>query len=152
MQILKHQHDRGMLRQAHQQTPHRIKQLQLLKPLLKGHRDGRLVGQLRQQPTKSWEALGRRRQQLVVVGLGGEPAQSGEEGDIGEADVADLQAPANQHLCPLPTGLVGQLSQQPSLADPSIAGYQHYGRLALLGLLQGSQQSGEFLASPDEPT
>jgi hypothetical protein len=73
VQVLKHQHDRGMLRQAQQQRADRIKQLQLFKPLPERGGDGRLVGQLRQQPAKTGQAPGRRGQQLVIVSLGEPP-------------------------------------------------------------------------------
>jgi hypothetical protein len=37
---------------------------------------------------------------------------------------------------------------QPGLADPSIAGYQDHGLLALFGLLEGGQQQASSLARP----
>jgi hypothetical protein len=122
VQILQHQQHGGAFRQAHEQAADRVEQLQLVEPPSQGGRGPRLAGQVRQQPVKTGQALGRGGQQLPIVGVGGKPPQGSHDRDIRQANVAALQAPAEQDLRPPLPPPIGQLGEQAGLADTRIAG------------------------------
>jgi hypothetical protein len=151
VQILQHHHDRGLLRSAHQQGAHGVKDLQLV--LAVADEPTRRPGLLEpgQQPAQAGRGGGDLSQQLCLGRIVAKATQGVHDGQVGKADVAQLHTAAGEHPHPSPTGLVGELQEQTGFADPSIAGQQHDLRPALLGPVQCCLEPAQLISPADEP-
>jgi hypothetical protein len=89
-----------------------------------------------QEPTEGGRGHGRAGQQPGLLRVVGELAQRVHHGQIGQADVAQLDTAAGEHPHPTPTSPAGKRQQQAGLAHPGVAGHQHHLRAAPLGPLQ----------------
>jgi hypothetical protein len=132
VQILQHQHHRGPLRATHQHSPHGVEDLQLVEGVARG--PGRVDPG--QEPAEAGRGCGRTGQQPGLLRVIGEPAQGVHHGQIGQADVAQLDTAAGQHPHPAPVSPVGERQQQAGLAHSGVTGDQHHLRAALLGPFQ----------------
>jgi hypothetical protein len=103
-----------------------------------------------QQAAKAGRGRGDPRQQLGLVGVLGELAESVDHGEVGEADVAELDGRAHEHPHPTPPGAVGKRQQQAGLAHPGVSGEQDDLRLAALGPLQGGDEPAQLHGPADE--
>ena len=127
MQVLDHQQQRGQLGQADQQRQHPVEQLHPLEAVPGGGaapgrwpaRAGAGPGWARPRPA------GRPPRPRPA---GPEVAEGVDEGHVGQADVADLHAAADQHPDAAALGPGGELVEQPGLADAGVAGDQPDGR------------------------
>ena len=79
---------------------------------------------------------GRSRPRPGLLRVVGELAQGVDHGQIGQADVAQLDTAASQHPRPAPARPLGERQQQAGLAHPGVAGHQHHLRAAPLGPFQ----------------
>ena len=150
MQVLDDQQQRGQLGQAGQQRQDPVEQLDPLEAVPGwGHRP-RLGGQLGQEPAQAGQGRGQRGGHLGLARPGAEVAEGVDEGDIGEADVADLHAAADQHPDAGPAGPGGQLVQQPGLAHPGVAGDQPDRRAPALGPVEQAEQAAQLIGAADE--
>ena len=77
--------------------------------------------------------------------VGGDGAEQVDERQIGQADVAEVDAVAGEHPHAAFGGPGGQLVEQPGLADPGVAGEQDGGGPARLRALDMRQQAGELI-------
>jgi hypothetical protein len=132
VQVLQHQHHRGPLGQAHQHGPHGVEHLQLVQ--VAAGEPGRLDPG--QEPAEDGRGQGRSGQQPGLLRVVGQLAQGVDHGQVGQADVAQLDRGAHEHPHPQPAGPVGKRQQQAGLAHPGVAGNQHHLRAALPGPLQ----------------
>ena len=125
MEVLQHQHDRGSLRAAQQQGPHRVEDLQLLQSIT-GECAGRARPcHLRQEPAKAGRSRSDLSHQVRFLRVVGKATQCVHDRQVGKADVAKLHTAADKHPRPPMLGPVGKLQQQPGLAHAGIAGQQH---------------------------
>jgi hypothetical protein len=132
VQVLDHQQHRRPFGEARQHRPHGVEHLQLGQVLTGG--PGRLDPG--QEPAEAGRGHGRAGQQPGLLRVVGEPPQRVHHGQIGQADVAQLDAAAGEHPGPAPARPLGQREQQAGLAHPGVAGHQHHLRTALLGPFQ----------------
>jgi hypothetical protein len=71
-------------------------------------------------------------------------------GQIGQADVAQLDTAAGQHPHPAPASPVGKRQQQAGLAHSGVPGEQHHLRSALLGPFQHRVEPAQLERPADE--
>ena len=96
VEVLDHQQQRGQLGQADQQRQHPVEQLDPLEAVPGRGRRPVVGGQLGQQPAEAGTAAPAGPPPRPRPG-GAEVAEGVDEGHVGEADVADLHAAADQH-------------------------------------------------------
>jgi len=127
VQVLQHQDHRGPLRAAHQHGPHGVEDLQLVQGVAAG--PGRVDPG--QEPAEAGRGGGRSGQQPGLGRVVGQPTQGVHHGQMGQADVAQLDRRTHQHPHPAPASPVGERQQQAGLAHPGVTGDQHHLRAAL---------------------
>ena len=146
VQVLQHQRHRGPFGEAHQHGPHGVEHLQLVQAV--AGEPGRLDPG--QEPAEGGRGHGRTGQQPGLLRVVGELAQGVHHGQIGKADVAQLDGCTHQHPRPALTGPVGKRQQQARLAHPGVTGKQHHLRAALLGPFQQRVEPAQLHRPADE--
>jgi hypothetical protein len=71
-----------------------------------------------------------------LLGPGPEVAECIDERDVGEPDLAGFHASTYENPKPTPLGSIGELDQEPGLADSGIASDERDGPTALCGLIE----------------
>jgi hypothetical protein len=142
----KHQQHRGPLREAHQHGPHGVHHLELVRIVAAGP----ARPDPGQEPAEAGGGRGRPGEQAGLLRVVGELAQGVDHGQIGQADVAQLDAAAHQHPHPAPAGPVGERQHQAGLAHPGVPGDQHHPRAALLGPFQHLVEPAQLDRPADE--
>jgi hypothetical protein len=139
--------------EAHQHGPHGVEHLQLVQAV--AGEPGRLDPG--QEPAEAGRGHGRTGQQSGLLRVVGELAQGVHHGQIGKADVAQLDGCTHQHPRPALAGPVGERQQQAGLAHPGVAGKEHHLRGALLGAFQqrvepaGLHRPADERRTPERP-
>ena len=146
VQVLQHHHHRGPLGQAHQHGPHGVEHLQLVQAV--AGEPGRLDPG--QQPAQPGRGRGRTGQQPGLLRVISKLAQGVHHGQIGQADVAQLDTAPGQHPHPTPAGPVGQRQQQPGLPTPASPATSTTCGRALLGPFQRRVEPAQLDRPADE--
>lgn len=87
---------------------------------------------------------GARRRDRGRLGIGGHRAQEVHEGQVGQADVAQVDAVPGEHPEPALLGPGGELVEQPGLPYARVAGQENGPRPPGGGAVEGRQQAGEL--------
>ena len=103
-----------------------------------------------QEPAEAGSGRGRTDQESGLLRVVGELAQGVDHGQIGQADVAQLDTATGQHPHPAPASPVGERQQQAGLAHPGVAGDQHHLRAALPGPFQRRVEPAQLDRPADE--
>jgi hypothetical protein len=82
--------------------------------------------------------------------VGAQAAQRADDRAEGQLAVAEVDAVAGEHARPLRPGAVGELGDQPRLADARLARDEHDGGAPARGALQRGAEAGELALAPDE--
>ena len=148
--VLDHQHQRRSLGEAVEQRQHAVQELDLLEAVAGRWRLRALLPGGGQQAAEAGHGGDQRRDQLGLVRAGAHVTEGVDERHVGQADVAHLEAPADQHPGAASGGLGRQLGEQAGLADTGLAGHQRHRRTAGLRPRQQLQELGELLGPADE--
>jgi hypothetical protein len=158
VQVLQHEQQRARTGQFADEAGDRLEQLQ---PAVVGRLRG---GAVRQRPSEVGALAGRRhhRQRTRTTGqqagecrvgrglrgerrIGRHRPQQVDEGQVREADVAEVDAVPRQHAHAPFGGAGGELVEQPGLADTGVTGQQDGGRAAGHRAVDVRQQAGELV-------